>query len=303
MVGNRRRHGGPVLARAAVLAVAAAVAGPAAGSVVTPASLMEGELRLTLTLESVTVQNTQTQSRPAAVPSADFSLNAVSIDGVLTDGGDPANPAGSVGGGTAGRSVTVNGAEVPGSGGTGFSLGVGDAFVLVLTASASAETPGSVFFGSATGGVGLGFVNNIDELEDPEEQAFTYSFGYTAELIGAAAGGFGPDAMADLRAVGLEVGAVASDPDGSAVVSVVSAIDFFTLEGDGTDGGVAGIRESASGRVDVVLEAGDVDPLITFRADLLARAGVPVPEPSAAALLAAALGGGWVLAGRRRRLP
>jgi len=101
-------------------------------------------------------------------------------NGSTFSGDSPSNPPGSVGTASASENVVLNGLDPFVDDYDRDSFGIGDNLVSTMTASASAQTPESVFCGQVNSEYVLYFSVFGDETD-----RYTFFFDYSAELIGS----------------------------------------------------------------------------------------------------------------------
>lgn len=249
----------------------------------------DASLKLTFTLTGVSITDTLTGSVSSATlettsEPGDLIFEDIGPNGSKFTGEAPANPTGSIGSASAMESVLLNGLDPFVDDYDQDSFGIGDSLVSTMTASASAQTPGSVFFGQ---------VDSMNTLyfsvfgEDSDQ--YTFHFDYTALLTGALDSTALPGAtlgFGDGDAVSGRADSTLAGPPHEFIV----AADYFSLGAFNNGNILVPLNEMASGSFDITFDAGDDDLSITFMSSLLVNAGVDaVPEPSSLGLLAMAM--------------
>jgi hypothetical protein len=278
----------------AFTAVAILGSGPARAQ-----NVADATLELTFTLTDVTITDTLTANTRSAVfetttQVGDVIFEDIGPNGSIFSGPAPENSPGSIGSGSASESVLLNGLDPFVDDVDQDSFGIGDSLVSLMNASASAETPGSVFFGQVNSENVLYF-----SVFGAETDRYTFFFDYTAVLTGSLDSsplggltlGFGD---------GDEVRGLAETPLAGPPNEFTVQLDYFHL-GDANDSStLMPLDETTSGSFEVAFDPGDDSLSITFLSSLVVNAGVtPVPEP--ASLSFCVLGALALVASRRRK--
>lgn len=277
------------------LHVAALLAGVGLACPAAAANTADAQLVLTITLDDVLMNGSSatfdTSSEAGNIGFSDIGPNGYTIaDGFST------NPPGSVGSANADISYSLNGIDPFEDDYDMDSFGIGDSVVVTMNASASATTPGSIFYGQVNDQLTLYFESFASDTDQ-----FTFSFSWEAHLTGNLDNTSAPGSVLAL-ADGLDVGGEVQSP------AFGNSYDFLVWDSD-ADGPYFSLGqfnpsmtadtldEMANGTFEVEFNPGDYDMTINFYSDLVVNATVDVPEPSSLALLAL---GGLCLARRRR---
>ena len=248
----------------------------------------DATLELTYTLTNVTITDTLTNTTNQAVfqttaggGGGDLLFEDFGPNGSTIGAGSSMNPVGSVGSTAANETILVNGLD-PFDDDIDInedSFGIGDSIVLTLGVSASAETPGSVFFAQVNSDNTLFF----QSFGDPTEQ-LEFFFDYSAVLTGTLDSSPLPGtaiAVADNS----EVSSTSRDFDTGDSNTVVVATDLFLFGVLSDDSLSVPLNDSASGNFAIAFGPGDSDLTIDFQSELVVNARVnAVPEPNSLAL-------------------
>jgi hypothetical protein len=246
----------------------------------------DATLELTITLTGVTITdaigNTTQALFETSSEAGDLRFEDIGPNGSTFTGESPNNPPGSVGTASASETVLLNGLD-PFDDNVDInqdSFGIGDSLVSTMTASASAQTPGSVFFGQVESESVLFFSVFGDETD-----RYTFHFDYSAVLTGSLDSSALPGAtlaFGDGDEVSGSADTTVAGPPNDFVVEA----DFFHLGMFNGGNTLVPLNEMASGSFDVAFNPGDDGLSITFRSGLVVNAGVEeVPEPTSLALL------------------
>ena len=259
-----------------------------------PANTADAQLVLTFTLDQVLLNGSAAQFETSD-QAGDILFEDVGPNGNTSNGGRSGNPPGSIGGGSASISYSLNGIDPFVGNYDQDSFGIGDSLVMTMNASASATTPGSLFFAQVTDEATLYF----STFGGPTDQ-FTFQFSYDAELTGTLDNTAFPGDVALALAQGNAIFAEVESPESGPGYSfdVFSGDDppyfqFFDINSAGTQ---QNLNDTTNGSFDVVFAPGDNGLSITFDTNLVVNAEV-IPEPGSLALL----GLGGLLIARRRR--
>ena len=200
-------------------------------------------------------------------------------------GESPSNPPGSVGTASAAESVLLNGLDPFDDDSIDQdSFGIGDSLVSTMTASASAQTPGSVFFGQVESDNVLYF-----SVFGVETDQYTFHFDYSAVLTGSLDSSSLPGvtlAFGDGDEVNGSADSTLAGPPNNFVVEA----NYFDLGTFNNSNTLIPLNEMTSGSFEVAFNPGDDVLSIHFLSSLIVNAGVDaVPEPASLGLLMLAL--------------
>lgn len=245
------------------------VASPAAAA----PNTADATLELTVTLTGVTIFDTISgTSFPATIETSeepgDVLFEDAGPNGFTADGGSSNNPPGSVGSSGTSETVLLNGIDLDEGEYDMDSFGIGDSLVTTMEVSATAETPGSVFFGQVNSENTLFFSHFGADTDQ-----FTFSFDYSASLTGTLDSTAQPG-VASVFATGDEVTGEAEDTLAGPPNSFLAASDFFSFASFNDDNAIESLDELASGSFDVTFDAGDNTLSITFASSLVVNARV-----------------------------
>ena len=259
----------------ALLLATAVTASPSAAVPITA----DATLELTITLTGVTITDTLTNnSSPAVFETSeqvgDLLFEDVGPNGSTFGGGSSNNPPGSVGSGSGMETVLLNGLDVFVDPYDQDSFGIGDSLVTTMEASASAETPDSVYFGQVNSENTLFFSPFGSETDQ-----YTFSFDYSASLTGT----LDSTALAGTTlafADGDEVTGEGEDFDTGEPESFLVLSTYFSLGSGNSSSSAVNLNETATGSFDVAFDPGDSAMSITFASSLVVNARVdPVAQP------------------------
>jgi hypothetical protein len=258
----------------------------------------DATLELTFTLTDVTITDTLTGATSSATfetstEAGDLRFEDIGPNGGTFTGEDPANPPGSVGAATASESILLNGLDPFVDDYDQDSFGIGDSLVTTMSAFATAETPGSVFFGQVNSDNTLYF-----SVFGVETDRYTFHFDYSAVLTGSLDSTALPGVTLVL-ADGNEVSGAADTTLAGPPNEFVVAMDYFSLDTFNGSGILLPLDEMDSGSFEVAFDAGDDNLRITFLSQLLVNARPEaIPEPASLGMLLLAMF--FPLAARRR---
>lgn len=233
----------------------------------------DATLELTFTLTNVTITDTVANtSRVATFETSnevgDLLFEDIGPNSSTFDGGSPNNPPGSVGSAFASEQVSLNGLDPFVDFYDQDSFGIGDSLVLTMNVSASAETPGSVFFAQVAGDNTLFF-----SVFGSETDQFTFSFDYSAVLTGSLDSSFLPGTTL-VTSSGDEVSGLADSTVSGPPNSFLVEFDYFQLNEFNSTDMFESVDRMASGSFDVAFDPGDDQLSITFLSSLLVNARV-----------------------------
>lgn len=188
----------------------------------------DATLELTITLTGVTITDTNTGNSTSATfettsEAGDLIFEDIGPNGSTFMGESPNNPPDSVGTASASESVLLNGLDPFVDDYDQDSFGIGDSLVSTMTASASAETPGSVFFGQVASENVLYF-----SVFGTETDQYTFHFDYSAALSGSLDSSSLPGATL-ASGDGDEVSGLAESTLAGPPNDFVVAADYFSL--------------------------------------------------------------------------
>lgn len=261
----------------------------------------EATLEVTFTLTGVTITDTLTNNTyPATFETTsdvgDLIFEDIGPNTSTFDGGTTTNPPGSVGSGNASEDVSLNGLDPFVDFYDQDSFGIGDSLVLTMNASASAETPGSVFLGQVASENILYF-----SVFTADTDQFTFSFDYSVVLSGALDSSAVPGTTLVVSS-GDEVKGLAESTVVGPPNSFLVASNYFDLSEFNSTSGLVSVDEIASGSFDVTFDPGDDQLSISFLSTLVVNARADaVPEPTSCSLLLG-LAACCLARGGRRRL-
>ncbi|QDT69670.1 hypothetical protein MalM25_26090 [Planctomycetes bacterium MalM25] len=252
-----------------LLPAIALIAAPAAAA----PNTADATLELTITLTGVTITDTVSgTSFPAVFETSnevgDLLFEDAGPNGFTADGGSSNNPPGSVGSGGASETVLLNGIDLDEGEYDMDSFGIGDSLVTTMEVSATAETPGSVFFAQVNSENTLWFSHFGADTDQ-----FTFSFDYSATLTGSL-DTTGSPGVTSVTVDDAEVIGGAEDTLSGSSISFLAASDFASFASFNDDNTVENLDELASGTFDVAFDAGDNALSITFASSLVVNAGV-----------------------------
>lgn len=264
------------------------------------ANTADAQLVLTFTLDDVIITDTLTNHSTSATfetssEVGDLIFEDIGPNSWAPSGGAPANPVGSIGSASSSESVLFNGLDPFIDDYDQDSFGIGDSVVLTMNVSASATTPGSIFFAQVASDIVLYF-----GVYGEETDQYTFRFTYDAQLTGtldntslpgnvlAFGEGFNVNGHADST--------VAGPPNDFEVFDALPDESYFFLGAFNAPNTFLPLNESDTNTFDVVFDPGDSSLSINFLSGLLVNATVEVPEPTSLGLL---LIGGLPLLKRR----
>lgn len=242
------------------------------------------KLELTFTLTAVEITDTLTgNSMPATFETStgvgDIVFEDIGPNGNTYTGGSPSNPIGSIGSGTAEEKVLLNGLDPFVDDYDLDSFGIGDSLVSTMTVSATATTPGSVFFGQVSSDNTLYFSTYGSDTD-----RFTFYFDYTAVITGNLDSSWMPGVTLGFGD-GDEVNATADTTLAGPPSSFVVASNYFDIGYYNTSNTAVPLNDATSGSLVVEFAPGDNSLRITFLSNLVVNAEVAsIPEPSSAVL-------------------
>ncbi|WP_425397399.1 hypothetical protein [Aeoliella sp.] len=244
----------------------------------------DATLELTFTLTGVTITDTLTNNTsPATFETStevgDLVFEDIGPNGSTFTGESPSNPPGSIGSASASEEVLLNGLDPFVDDYDLDSFGIGDSLVTTMNASASAQTPGSVFFGQVSSENILYF-----SVFGAETDLYTFSFDYSAVFTGTLDSTWMPGITLAIGDGDSVIGAADSTIAGPSSEFVVAS-NYFSLSEFNDSNAVVPLNEMTSGSFDVAFGPGDDGLSISFLSSLVVNAGVAeVPEPSTCAL-------------------
>ena len=246
-------------------------------------------LELTFTLTDVTITDTTTGNTISATfdttsEAGDVIFEDIGPNGSTYTGESPSNPPGSVGSASAAESVLLNGLDPFVDDYDQDSFGIGDSLVSTMTASASAQTPGSVFFGQVASENVLSF-----SVFGSETDRFKFHFDYSAVLTGSLDSSSLPGvtlAFGDGDEVSGSADYTLAGPPNDFIVNA----NYFDLGTFNNSNTLLPLNEMTSGSFEVAFNPGDDVLSVNFLSSLVVNAGVElVPEPTSLGLLILAL--------------
>ena len=245
----------------------------------------DATLELTFTLTDVTITDTLTGNTSPATfetttQAGDLMFEDIGPNGNTFAGGSSNNPPGSVGSASASEDILLNGLDPFVDDYDQDSFGIGDSLVSTMNASASAETPGSVFFGQVSSENQLYFSVFGDDTD-----SYTFFFDYSAALTGTLDSSSLPGATLAIGD-GDEVSGLADTTVAGPSNEFVVLTDYFNLSLFNSSNVAVPIDQSDSGSFEVAFDPGDNDLSITFLSTLVVNARVDeVPEPTTGTLV------------------
>lgn len=247
----------------------------------------DATLQLTFTLTDVTITDefdtTTSVTFETSSESGDVRFEDIGPNSGTFTGESPNNPPNSVGSASASEEVSLNGLDPFEDDYDLDSFGIGDSLVLTMHAFASAETPGSVFFGQVSSENVLYF-----SVFGLETDRYTFYFDWSAVLTGTLDSSWMPGSTLAIGE-GDEVNGHADYTESSIENDFVVETDYFDLSQFNNSGLLLPLNEMDSGSFQVAFDPGDDGLSITFLAGLVVNAGVEVPEPASCVLLGLAL--------------
>lgn len=276
------------------LHLAALIAGVGLSCPAAAANTADAQLVLTITLDDV-LMNGSSATFDTSFETGNIGFSDIGPNGFTLADGFSNNPPGSVGSANAAISYSLNGLDPFVDDYDMDSFGIGDSVVVTMNASASATTPGSIFFAQVSEQLTLSFESFASDTDQ-----FTFYFSWEAHLTGNLDNTSAPGSVLAL-ADGLDVGGEVQSPAfGNPYDFLVWDSDvegpYFSLGQFNASMTADTLDEMDSGTFEVEFNPGDYDMAINFYSDLVVNATVEVPEPSSLALL----GLGGLIAARRR---